>query len=286
MYELILAIIALMVLVVASYTDLKVREVPDWANYSLIFAALGIRAMFSIQLGWNIIISGILGFTVFFLLAFIFYHTNQWGGGDSKLLMGMGAVIGISFPFDKSSLTILWFFLILMFIGSIYGLIWMFYIAIRKRSLFVPNVKKRFIKHKILHVSFAIITFNVLIMGLVVNIAWLIVLFPIFIYYLLMFVSIVEDSCFIVKVSTERLTEGDWLAEDVFIKDKVVLRRKTLEKDDIEKLSQLEKSGNITHVAVKEGIPFVPSFFFAYVIVLFGGNFIAALMGSFQNIFI
>ena len=38
--DVILIILALIVLLIASYTDLKTREVPDWLNYSLIFSAL------------------------------------------------------------------------------------------------------------------------------------------------------------------------------------------------------------------------------------------------------
>ena len=95
-----LIILALIVLFIASYTDLKTREVPDWLNYSLIFSAFGIRTIFSFELGWEIIISGLIGFVIALSIALLFYYTGQWGGGDSKLLMGMGAIIGVSYPFN------------------------------------------------------------------------------------------------------------------------------------------------------------------------------------------
>ena len=62
MLDIILIIITFIVLLVASYTDIRTREVPDWLNYGLIFAAFGIRIIFSFEYGWEIILSGILGF--------------------------------------------------------------------------------------------------------------------------------------------------------------------------------------------------------------------------------
>ncbi|MEK6938658.1 MAG: prepilin peptidase, partial [Nanoarchaeota archaeon] len=85
-----LIVVTLFALIIASYCDLKWREVPDWISYGLIFAALGIRAIFSLSSGWEIFISGALGFGVFLGLSCLLYYSYQWGGGDSKLLMGMG----------------------------------------------------------------------------------------------------------------------------------------------------------------------------------------------------
>src|SRR3989338_5965028 len=87
--------VALAALLAASYTDLKTREVPDWLSYGLIFSALGIRALFSLgELDGGILLRGLAGFAVFVAIAYLMYYTRQWGGGDSKLLMGLGAAIG------------------------------------------------------------------------------------------------------------------------------------------------------------------------------------------------
>ena len=59
-----LIIITLIALLVASYSDIRTREVPDWLNYGLIFTAFGIRTIFSFKLGWEIILGGVLGFLV------------------------------------------------------------------------------------------------------------------------------------------------------------------------------------------------------------------------------
>ena len=153
MLDILFILITLIVLLIASYNDLKTREVPDWLNYGLIFSALGVRTLFSFELGWQIMVTGILGFSACFILACLFYYTNQWGGGDSKLLMGMGAVIGITYPFNNSSWNLFLFFMILLFIGGIYGLFWMGFMAIKKRDLFWFNFKHKLRNSKKAHYS-------------------------------------------------------------------------------------------------------------------------------------
>ena len=268
-----LIIITIVALLVASYLDIKTREVPDWLNYGLIFSAFGIRTIFSINLGWEIIFGGVLGFLVCFGFALLFYYTGQWGGGDSKLLMGMGAVIGITFPFNDSSWNLLLFFLALLFLGAIFGLLWMIYVALKKRKVFIINFKKNILKKKKLHLSLAVLSLIFIIPTIFYIFLWPLILFPLSFFYLFTFVNSVEKSCFINKVKIKNLTEGDWLAEDLKIKNKLILEKKTLELEDLWKLRKLEGQGKLTEILVKEGVPFVPSFLFAYITLILINHF-------------
>src|SRR3989338_10189237 len=97
--------LAFAVLAVGSITDLKTREVPDWVNYGLIISGIGLNLLFSvIYSSWSFIISSIAGLGVFFAISYIMFYTGQWGGGDSKMLMGIGAAIGIGLPFRQQFL--------------------------------------------------------------------------------------------------------------------------------------------------------------------------------------
>lgn len=274
--DLILIPLTLLVLIIASYCDLKIREVPDWLNYGFIFAVLGIRTIFSFQQGWNVLLAGVLGFGLFFLLAMLFYHSNQWGGGDSKLLMGMGAVIGISYPFNGSSAALLWFMISLLLFGSIYGLIWLIITAIINRDFFMKEARKKF-KEKRIHLYWGISSFIFFTLGCLFNSFFFFGLFPAFIYYLLFFVDIIERICFVRSVGVAQLTEGDWLAKDVFVNGRKILKKKTLTKLDLALLKKKTDS-----VKIKEGIPFVPSFLFAYLFILFGNEMILWLI---RNVF-
>ena len=261
--------VTIITLLIASYTDLKTREVPDWISYGLIFAALGIRAIFSVNSGWNILLNGFLGFAACFLLAYLFYYTNQWGGGDAKLLMGMGAMIGINYPFTNESFNILLFFIALLFLGAIYGLIWMFGLAFRKK-LFWLEFKNAVKEYKKIHLG--LIIFSLVLVTLVIFFffLWPLVFFPLGVFYLFLFINTVEKNCFIKKIHINDLTPGDWLAEDVTINNKKIIEKKTLEDKDLDKLKELHSSGKLTEVLVKEGIPFIPSFLFAYLFLIFG----------------
>ena len=72
------------------------------------------------------------------------------------------------------------------------------------------------------------------------------------------------------------MTEGDWLAEEVVIQGKKVLKKKTLTNSDIEKLH----THKISSVLIKEGIPFVPSFLIAYLFLLFGKDLMPMIIGK------
>ena len=274
----ILISVTIIALLIASYTDLKVREVPDWLSYGLIFAALGIRSIFAINCSTDIFISGLLGLAVCMGLAYLLYYTHQWGGGDSKQLMAMGAVIGIQFPFNNGSFTVLWFFLAMLFLGAIYGIFWMFYLALKRRSVFWPKLKETLGEYKNVQWFLLAFTFVLTIIGFWYHFAFL-GIFPAVIFYLIIFVNTVEDSCFLRQTKPKDLTEGDWLAEDVVIKKKSVMPKKTLDYQDLKTLRALHRQGKINTVLIKEGIPFVPSFLFAYLTILFIKDFSVLLMG-------
>ena len=256
----IITTLTLIVLIVASYTDLKTREVPDWISYALMISALAIRAIFSVTEGWEILVSGILGFAICIGLAFFFYYTNQWGGADSKLLMGMGAVIGITIPFDSSSFTLLWFFLGLLLIGTVYGMGWMGYLAIKKHYKFLPVFKQKFKKHRKYLIPVIAIKLVFVIITVFYPFAWPFIPIPLLLFIIFLFINSVEHSCFHKKVKTKNLTEGDWLAEQVIVKNKQLMKKKTLVAKDIVLLQK-----KVKEVTIKEGIPFIPSFLLTYI---------------------
>lgn len=275
-WQLILIIVAMLFLAVASYTDLKKREVPDWLNFGLIFSALGLRAIFSFNYGWEILLNGILGFLICFGIAYLFYFTNQWGGGDSKLLIGMGAIIGLGFDFKNFSLINFDFSLIIFFIGlflfgAVFALIWGIVLAIKTGKIFIKEFKKLLIDFKKWHYLSLILSLIFLIGNFFYNYLWPLIIFPLLGFYTICFVKVVEKTCFIKKLSAEQLVEGDWLAEDILINKKTIFNKDVaLEKKDVWKLRHLQQEEKIKNVLIKEGIPFVPSFLLSYIAIVFG----------------
>src|SRR3989344_8789992 len=133
---LIIFTLSLIVLLVGSVTDLKTREVPDWVNYGLISAGIGLNLLFSaIYQTPSFIINSILGLIIFFGIAYLMFYTGQWGGGDSKMIMGLGAMIGVDVSF-RTSQFLAGFFTNALFIGALYGLLWSFYLVLKNRQKF------------------------------------------------------------------------------------------------------------------------------------------------------
>ena len=121
-----------------------------------------------------------------------------------------------------------------------------------------------------LHKGILIYTVLFVVLAIRFSFLWPLTIFPGMVFYLIAFMNTVEDTIFLKKKGVLELTEGDWLAEDVTVSGKVVLAKRTLEMKDLETLQKLKLEKKISRVTIKEGIPFVPSFLFAYLVFLGG----------------
>ncbi len=279
--------IGFVVLLAGSYTDFKTREVPDWVNFGLIGIGFGINLLFTI-IYWkiNFILASIAGFGIFFALAWLMFQFGQWGGGDSKMLMGLGALFGIDFLAKKFFLA--HFLANALVIGALYGILWSVFLIFKNKEKFVKifkssmKSKKVALTKKIILVLFIIlILFSAVIPDNFIRLMLLYLAIVIALtFYLWIAVKAVESSCMLKYVKPQQLTEGDWIAKDVKVSGKYITGPKDLgiEKKNIRKLMEFYKKGKIKKVLIKEGIPFVPSFFIAYVITLAYGNLVFLLI--------
>src|SRR3990167_6227353 len=139
---LIIFTLSLIVLLIGSVTDLKTREVPDWVNYGLVISGIGLNLLFSaIYSDSSFIINSLIGLSIFFGIAYIMFYAGQWGGGDSNMIMGLGAIIGIDVSFQEPQF-LLGFFINALFIGAIYGLFWSIYLAAKNKKKFFMEFRK------------------------------------------------------------------------------------------------------------------------------------------------
>jgi len=281
--EIIIATIVLTGLIIGSYTDLKTREVPDWLNFSLVAIGLGANSIFSlVYWDYTFIVNSLSGFGLFFLFAILMYYTGQWGGGDSKMIMGMGALIGFDIFFRGFPVAISLLFNILI-VGAAYGLTWSIVLVIKNFKKFKKEVSK--VKSRIRNILLIVMGLF-LIASLVVNDYGLrtslviLALAPILIYYLYVYVKAIENVCMLKFVEPSKLTEGDWIAKDVVVDGKKITGPKDLgiSIEKIKKLVNFYKKGKIKKILIKEGIPFVPSFLIGYLVTLIFGNLIFLLV--------
>jgi Flp pilus assembly protein protease CpaA len=283
MLELSLIIVALFVLAVASYVDLKILEVPDWLNYAGIAAGLGIHLIFSLQ-QWNYwpFASSLIGFGIAFGLACLMFYTGQWGGGDAKLLMALGAIIGFQpekFGFGSS------FLINLVFIGGAWGIFWSGQLAVKNWKEFWKAF--RTLSHQKpysrMRISAMIATAILVVAALFILEYQLeliaLALVTYLITYSIIFVKSVEMSCMHQWVSPDKLTEGDWLVKPVKVGKKTIAPPKLgLEKEQVAFLKKMYAQKKIDKILVRYGIPFAPAFLLAFLVTLRLGNVVLAAL--------
>ena len=92
----IVIVLAFIGVVLATLQDLKTREVPDSLSSGLIALGFALSAVrWAFGEGWEVVINTTLGFGFGYGFGALLYYMRQWGGGDAKLLAGLGAMLGL-----------------------------------------------------------------------------------------------------------------------------------------------------------------------------------------------
>ena len=280
--------VSFVVLLIGSFTDLKTREVPDWLNYGLIISGIGLNLLFSaVYSNSSFIINSLVGLAVFFGIAYIMFYAGQWGGGDSKMLMGLGAMIGIDASF-KTSQFIFGFFINALFIGAVYGLLWSIFLVFKGKKKFLREFNKILSEKKIsaakkivlICVVLLLILFFLVGAGYIKVMLLSLALLILTAFYLWIFAKAIEKTSMYKLVEPSKLTEGDWIVKDVFVGKEYICGPKDLgiEKKQIKRLIELYKQGRVKKILIKEGIPFVPSFLIAFAVTWVFGNPLVILL--------
>jgi len=271
MENLFLVILALIWIVVAVIQDIRKREIANWWNFSLVAIALAYRAFLSVLFGdYRYFISGLIGFAIFFALANILYYGRVFAGGDAKLLMGLGCVIGFSFIFLENLEIFIYFLVLLLFCGAIYGLLYSIALSYKDREAFSKEFLKQLGKNKRL-ILVSIVPAVILAVFFLLFKENLFLLLPLIIFlfpFLYIYAKAIEEGCMIKSVAAGKLTEGDWLYKEVGVgRKKVKPSWEGLSAGDLAVLRKSRKK-----ILIKQGIPFTPAFLLAFIILIFLRN--------------
>jgi len=271
-------------LIAASIFDIKTKEVPDWLNFSLIAIGLTIFIIKSIlEKSYEPILNSLLFVGIFFIIGNIMYYTKQWGGGDAKLLVGIGAILPI-YPsilrnFFNPEITInfpITILINLVIVGSVYGLLWTIFLIIKHRSSFSKEFKKINQKKKQLNKLLLILLILGILTSFVVikenalrTLSSIIFAVPIVINYLMTVTKAVEKTSMYKKISTDKIREGDWIEEKIVIDGKTIYTPKIMgvTNKQIKIIKEYKQE-----VTIKEGIVFIPVFLISTIISLIYGN--------------
>ena len=84
-------LLPLILLVFVVVVDQRTREIPDWITLALIGIGLIAAAGGFAGIRWWMVVTGLaVGFTIGYFL----FRFAQFGGGDAKVIAGVGAVLG------------------------------------------------------------------------------------------------------------------------------------------------------------------------------------------------
>lgn len=246
-------------ILVAGLQDLRRREVDNWLNLFLLvsgFIFIFYKAIFEGDA--SIIFQSGFALVIMFSVMNVFYYGRVFAGGDAKLLVAMTVFfIGVNFNITLVNMGIFLFFL--MFSGSIYGLVYSFVLYYKNKEKVNKEIRKGFDN---LWVRYAIII-GVVLFALS-YIEWFFLMFSVFFLVfpvLYVFAKGLENVSMVKEISGKELREGDWLVDDIKVKGKTINADwDGLSLEDIELLRKKKK------VKIKEGLPFVPAFFIAFLI--------------------
>lgn len=305
MIDIILFVVGFLGLIVGTITDFQKREVADWINFGMMFAGIGLRLIqTALSFDFWYLAWGIAWLIICYGFGLVMYYTGQWGGGDAKMIMGLGALFGtmnlsfinlkydfladiLPFTFNYNISFMLHFLFNSFLIGAIYGLIYTLVLMVKFwnpfKEKFVSLIKSKASIASLI-AAFIVLIFGYATMAFLGDFSFLLQLAVLTMFVmplLLVFVKAVESGCMIRMMTIKDLTEGEWIVEDVVIDEKYITGPKELgiTLKQIKQLKVLEKKGKINAVKVKIGIPFVPAFLMAFIATIIWNNLFLYFLG-------
>jgi len=262
-----LIILGLIWIVFAVIQDLRKKEIANWLNFSLAIFALAFRFFYSLfnGEGFAFFLQGALGFAAFLIVGNLLYYGKVFAGGDAKLMISLGAII----PFSENLLpnlnSALMFLLLFLIIGAFYGVVIGLFLGIRNRKRFAKEFSKQFKEKKKIFYLSLIFSIILILLAFFENIFFYLGILIFISPYIYFSAKSIDEACMIRKINTRKLTEGDWLYEDVKIGKKIIEARWSgLSKEEIALLVKKKKS-----VLIRQGIPFSPVFLISYLLLVY-----------------
>ncbi|MBI2449898.1 prepilin peptidase [Candidatus Pacearchaeota archaeon] len=260
-------------MLLASVQDIKEREIDNILNFSLL--ALGLswgafNAVFSHN--YLILLYAVLGFFIFLAIGNLFYYSRVFAGGDAKLLIALGPFIFIGSNIIQNLEYAFYFILLFLIVGSLYGLVYSMIVSIRNFNEFSKHFKQEISRKKfLLFISF-IFFIIFLAISFYVNQIFLFIAFLFLVSpFLFLYARSVEKGSMIKEIDYESVREGDWLYKTIKIRGKIINPSWSgLSKKDVALIKKARKN-----VVIRDGIPFVPAIFGAYI--LFAAYFFGLL---------
>lgn len=269
-------------LLLGSFFDLRTGEIPEKVSYGFIALALITSIAESLaSSNPSFFAYSLLAGAGFFSVGFVLFYLGQWGGGDVKLMGGIGCSLGyLSYANHLPQALLPYYatyFINMGYIAFPYVLVYGMILGARNRG-----TGKEFLRYFGSNKTRAVLALlfipSILATYLHVNPMALIYLLlpPMFVAAL--YLRAVETVALQEPVDVNRIREGDVVAEDLVVEGQKIMGKRDIEgfhKEDIAKVLALAAEGKIPgRIVIKRGIKFAPVLLFTYVSVVYAGSFL------------
>ena len=270
-------------LAAASYYDLKTGEIPDKISIGLLAAVLILTIAGAVTESYDFLINALLVGALYFVIGYISFYLGQLGGGDVKLLAGIGAAVAtipVSGFLPNYAAYIIDAGVVVMPYAAAYGL----FLGLRNKSVFAEfagEIKK--IKIILLIIlSFFPLLFLLLLSAAKVNFTLILLtgILPVFVL-LTAYLKVVEKTAMQKTIPVSELKEEDVPAEDIIVDGRKIAGKNDIAgitKEQLLEIRKLAEEGRIPDkITIKWGMKFVPVLFFGFLILVLYGNVLEIL---------
>ncbi len=254
--------VTLIAVIFATISDLKTFEIPDSISYFLILFGISAQVILAFtSQSLQPINALLISLAIAGAIAIPLFLFGQWGGGDTKLLLGIAAMLP---TFHTTVLPfILTFTFNLFLLGGVYAILIMVYLSIKhwKKIEKISPVSKKLLLATIL---------TILLLFLAQNIFFIIISILIAGITITNLAMVLQKHFFVKKIKPSQLTEGDWITKDLKVGNRTIykVRKIGVLNKDIQKIQKYYKKS----VEIKTGIAFGPSFLFSLLISSYLGD--------------
>ena len=275
-----------MFLLLASLADLKTGEVPEKYSMGLagfiLLVSLG-DAVYS----WSLmrLAQPVLWGAAYFIVAYVIFYFGQWGGGDVKLLAGIGGLLGYldcaGFAWQNGvflgyvSPSAVTYAVDMAVLATPYAVLYTLVLGVRRPSVLVDFLRRLASARSVLMLAFSLLP---LIFSLYLgsDVLTLVYAFVPLLVVASVYMKTVEEVLLTKTVKVSELKEWDIMADDVVVDGVRVAPKGNIEGITPEQLSQVleaAKSGRIPDtIRIRWGVKFVPALALALPATLYFGN--------------
>ncbi len=281
MFPTLILILTLVFLLLASYFDLKSGEIPEKLSRSFIFSMGFLAFLFSLYfmdfsiLGFSLLVG--LGY---FIFGYLTYYLGQWGGGDVKILAGIGLSLGLlgilnfSFPNSEFFPYYISYFLNMGLVAFPYAFLYGIILGFKNPKIF-PEYFHQVSQKKAILVF--LLSFLPSITALYFKFPFLSLVYLVLPLFVLIsfYLKALEKVALVKKIPVAKLREGDVPKEDLIISGKKISARNIqgLEPEQIKEIQKLAAQGKFSKdIEIKFGIKFVPILMLAFLLLIWLGN--------------